>query len=190
MRQGLSSLPKSCATLALVAASLTSLSTARADEPATSVGVDVGVGVPLGKLSDAVNPALSGLLRVEHRIAPVVDVTARVGALYFLPKDHGGISTSMLAIPLFVGVRVPLGEGPFLTGEVGLLRLSAHSSGTVAGVDASGSSDAEWKGTLLLGGGYRFGAFDVRATYGALDLGHFGDSQFVALWGGYRFAAF
>lgn len=185
MREVMKALP----VLAL-AASLLAPVVARADEPATSVGVDVGVGLPLGKLADGVNPAVGGLLRVEHRLAPVVDVTARLGALYFLPKDHGGISTSMLAIPLYVGVRVPLGEGPFLTGELGLLRLSAHASGTVAGVDASGSSDAEIKGSLLLGGGYRFGAFDVRATYGALDLGHFGDSQFVALWGGYRFAAF
>ncbi|MBK7395679.1 MAG: outer membrane beta-barrel protein [Myxococcales bacterium] len=176
--------------LALAAGLLSTTTAAHAEEPATRVGVDAGLALPIGKLSDGANLGLAGLVRVEHRIVPALDVTARLGAIYFLPKDAGGIKVSLLAIPLLVGVRVPFGEGPFVTGEVGLTRVSAHASGTVAGVDASGSSDAEFKGTLLVGGGYRFGAFDVKATFGGLDLGHFGDTLFLGVNAGYNFAAF
>lgn len=181
---------KLLSTLVVIGAALLTGS-AHAEEPATRISGEASFALPLGKLSDAANPAVGAFVRLEHRIIPSLDATASVGALYFLPKDAGGLSVSMLAIPLLVGVRVPFGEsGPFATGEIGITRLSAHTSGTVAGVDASGSSDAEVKGTLLVGAGYRFGAIDVRGALGSLDVGHFGDTMFVGLYGGYAFAAF
>lgn len=153
-----------------------------------SVGGDVAFVPLLGDLSNAAGPGFGALAAGGYRPLPPLEITARVGYVHHLSRDHGGGSTGIAEIPVLFGARYHFFQGkngPYAGAELGPdYVIGRASTGAFGGGTAS---DSELKVGATLGAGYLYRGFDARAQAFVLDLGHAGDSLALMVNVGYRF---
>jgi hypothetical protein len=157
------------------------------------IGADAVAILPVGDYSNAASFAIGALGRFEYGVNDMLAVTGRVGLIYNLTKDSGGVSPTLLMIPILAGATYKLGtSGVFAYGELGLTYIT--ESATVMGMSFSQS----WtKLSLGAGGGYRAGKMSARAGIympGSIDSGSGTTASSTTLLGlmasfGYDFAA-
>jgi hypothetical protein len=150
---------------AVLFASLLLANTARA-QAGPVMGFDLQAALPLGDFGDAVGPGFGALFRYEFTVATPVNITARAGFMYHLPKND----LTFFTFPLLAGLKVKLGESAYVAAETGAFLNHFE----IGGFDAALGFTA--------GFGYRISSLDLRVGAEMVDAGHAGDS--IALTGG------
>jgi len=150
------------------------------------IGGDLRLAIPLGNFSDAAGVGIGVLGRYEYILTPQVNLTGRLGFTYFLSKDIGGVSVNYWTIPILVGAKLAVIPNLYVAGEIGL--FNNHYTVAIPGIFGGGTaSGSETDFGLTLGGGYRLGDLDFRASLEFLNLGHAGDSMSLVVSAGYNF---
>jgi hypothetical protein len=154
---------------------------ARADDaPHKIFGVDGIAVVPVGDYANAAHFAGGGLARLEFPVGPAF-ATARGGVIANAMTNDAGM-TSLTFVPIYAGIRYPIGGGGYLAREMGITFMWGS---TQTGFGSATASDQ--KLGLTLGGGYRTGVLDIRGGLFAPDAGNaFG----LMASAGYDFALF
>lgn len=161
-----------------------------------ALGADVGVLIPIGDLADYTSLMIGGVVKYEMDVTPRIGVTGRVGFFYGLSKSTsvGGSSVSqgISVLPVWVGGRYYImggGEGLHAGLELGINELMARASGSVAGIDVSGSS-SKTKFGFDIPIGYKIGDLDIQAQYSFLDVGAPDLDMAAGVTVGYNFLKF
>ncbi len=122
--------------------------------PGKTIGVDGVFVLPLGDYADGASAAFGALGRFEFGINAALSVTARAGLIYNLAKEIGGVTPTILMIPVMGGVKYNIGtSGLFGHAEVGI---------THTRVSVDGFSDATTKLSFQGGAGYQMGKIQLR----------------------------
>ena len=153
------------------------------------IGADAEFALPVGNLSDAAGIGFGALGKFNFNLNDNLSLTGRLGFVYHLAKDFGGISVGISYVPVRAGVKyffMGNNDGVYAGGEAGVNYLMTHVSSSVPGLSGLGG-DSSLKFGLGVGGGYQLGKLDFRGGLNFLDVGHFGDSIVIALNVGYRF---
>jgi hypothetical protein len=143
-------------------------------------GVDGIAVVPMGDYANAAHFAGGGLARLELPVGPAY-ITARSGVIANAMTNDVGM-TSLTFVPVYGGVRYPIGGGGYLAGELGITFMFGSAQ---TGFGTASASDQ--KLGLTLAGGYRAGALDIRAGLFAPDVAN---AVGLMASAGYDFALF
>ncbi len=146
---------------------------ARTEEADKKIGVggDIIFVIPIGDLSDFTGPQIGAVIRGGYRVAPPLELTARIGYLAGLSKDTtvgaGGttftVSSHLSLIPIWAGARYFFMEnyaGLYGAAEIGLNIL-----------DGGGASLTRFGANI--GGGYVISKdlpIDIRAQFSFYNL--------------------
>ncbi len=152
-------------TLALALALAPAVAFADDVAPQKIFGVDGIAVVPVGDYANAAHFAGGGLARLEFPVGPAY-VTARSGVIAHAMTNDVAM-TSLTFVPVYAGIRYPIGGGGYLAGEMGITFMFGS---TQTGFGTASASDS--KLGLTLAGGYRSGALDIRGGLFAPDVGN------------------
>lgn len=156
-------------------------------EEKISAAGDLHVGMPLGGLGDLGSVGFGLKARGEYWLLANVAVGLRLGYVHHIGSgsaSFGYIPAQLSGRYFFKDTRL----GGYVGGEVG--PNFSFVSGTVAGVDVSGSG-VDFG--LLLRGGYALGPdlpIDVSLLINIMNLAHAGDTIAIGIEAGYTFAWF
>ena len=121
---------------------------------ATTLGVDLVGVLPVGDYADVANFALGVFPRVDYGVTDKIKVMARVGLIYNFTKSLGGVTPTIVNVPVLVGVRYNIGaSGLFADGELGF---------NYTHVSVSGASDSNTDFAWHVCGGYQMGKMEYR----------------------------
>src|SRR5262249_25027162 len=139
-----------------LALALAAPAVARADDgvPHKIFGVDGIAVVPVGDYANAARFAGGGLARIEFPVGPAY-ITGRSGVIANAMADAG--MASLTFVPIYAGVRYPIGGGGYLAGELGITFMFGSVQ---TGFGSANASDS--KLGLTLAAGWRGGAIDIR----------------------------
>jgi len=165
--------------LAFALALAPALASADDTPPHRIFGVDGIAVVPVGDYANAAHFAGGGLARLEFPIGPAF-ITGRSGVIANAMSDAA--MTSLTFVPIYAGIRYPLGGGAYLAGEMGITFMFGSAQ---TGFGTASASDS--KLGLTLTGGYRAGALDIRGGLFAPDAGN---AVGLMASAGYDFALF
>ena len=174
------------ATIALIASARVASA-----EPPRDLGVDATLGVPLSPWKHDTGIGGGGSIWLHVHATPLVDVTARTGAIVHASRPLPGVpnaSSRLSEIPLVGGARYRLTDGlvrGYLEGEVGLIFRRVD-------VDAKGLTDNSARIRLAssLGAAIELDRFDVRAAIWLADLSDLDHEIGVVVSVGARFYEF
>lgn len=154
------------------------------------LGVDLAFQLPVGNFSDETGIGLGALVRYEYKLIPKLNLTGRIGYIYSLKKDQGGLKFSVDNIPIWVGAKYfLLADLVYVGAEVGLNMLKFKAEVSYFGTTASGS-DSETKLGINVGAGVLLSDFDIRAQLEFLSIGDTTDALGLMVNVGYNFWAF
>jgi hypothetical protein len=175
---------------ALVTLALIAVGRLASAEP-REVGVDATLGIPLSPWKHDTGIGGGGSIWLHVHITPLVDVTARTGAIVHASRPLAGVpnaSERLSEIPLVGGARYRLTDGlvrGYLEGEVGLIFRRVD-------VDAAGITDdsARIRLASALGAAIEVDRFDVRAAIWLADLADLDHEIGVVVSAGVMFYSF
>ena len=148
------------------------------------IGADALIDLPVGNFSNAAGIGFGALGRYEYVLNPQLNLTGRLGFIYFLTKSNAGFDYKYWTIPILVGVKYTVIPNLYVAGEIGL--FNSHFSANIGGPFGNVSSSSTDFG-LTLGAGYRLGLIDLRAALQIIDLGNAGDTMSLVASVGYNF---
>ena len=171
--------------MAVVAASATASAEPR------ELGVDATLGVPLSPWKHDTGIGGGGSLWLHIHVTPLVDVTARLGAIVHASRPLAAVpnaSSRLSEIPLVGGARYRLTDGlvrGYLEGEVGIIFRRVD-------VDAAGITDdsARIRLASALGAAVEVDRFDLRAAVWLADLADLDHEIGVVISAGVQFYRF
>jgi hypothetical protein len=152
------------------------------------LGVDAEVAIPVGDWSNAAGLGFGALGRFEFNAAPKLNITGRIGYIYFLGKDTGFGTSNVHTIPILGGVKYDLTDAIYGAAELGLFNTGISAEvdlGAFGGKQTVSSSTTKLGATI--GAGMHLGDLDARAGLQILSLGDAGESMMVGLNLGYNF---
>jgi hypothetical protein len=131
--------------------------------PRPTLAVDALAVVPVGDYANAASVGGGAAARFEVPLGPVF-ATACAGIVGNVMRT----SSSLTMLPLYAGVRVPLGaSGAYAAGELG---MTYWIGGVSSGYGSASSSDTRFG--LAAWAGYRRRTLDLRAGLFAPDAGN------------------
>jgi hypothetical protein len=170
---------------------------AEAPTKTKTIGIDGGIALPTGDMSDAVGFGIGALGRFEMPLSGKLQLTARAGFIYHTSKDApagpggGGssASSSVFEIPVIGGLRYAFSQQPTsaIYGAAELGFVNYRVSTEFGGMSMSGS---DTNLGMTLGAGYRTGKLDLRGGLYFPDAGELTDAMMVMATVGYDVTAF
>ena len=155
-------------------------------ETKIQLGADGAFVLPLGNFSNAANAGIGALIRGEYSVMPKLNITGRLGFVYYLTKDQG-FDYKFWNIPVLVGAKYDIAQGFYGAAEAGLFLNHASATVSIPGFGSASSSNTETDFGATITAGYRMGDLDARVGLQWADLGHAGDTMGLMVNVGYSF---
>jgi len=121
------------------------------EESKLSVAADAAIVVPLGDWADFTGIGIGPIIRAGFEIQEKLQVTGRVGYIYHLPKDAGGIDLSTAELLLLGGARYDVGPA-LIDVATGINKWT---------VKVGDASNSETRIPLMLGASVPLGKIEV-----------------------------
>ena len=147
------------------------------------IGGDAEMALPVGNFDDAAGLGFGLLGRFEYVLNPQLDLTGRLGLIYFLPKSENRFDAKYWTIPILFGAKYNLNPDLYLAGELGLFSNHFTVDDPLVGSESISETDFG----LTAGAGYRLDNLDFRLTLQIVNLGHVADSLSIVACFGYTF---
>lgn len=148
-----------------------------------TVGAGAELALPMGDFSQVYGVGFGATGKVFYGISEAADITGTLGYLHFgMKEEHAMMSGHMGMVPIMFGYRHDFG-GFYVEPQLGLTVISSKITmdGMDLGFMESGSSSTTKLG-LGLGGGHRFGNWDLGLRFQLVD-----NLNFIGARIGYNF---
>jgi hypothetical protein len=142
------------------------------------LGVEGAFVLPLGDWADGTGIGLGGMAKAGYEATDELQVTFRIGYIYHLSKDLGGVDVSTSELPIMVGAKYTASIGLFGELSVGMVNLGASTGD---------DSISEMKFGLMAGAGYSIASLSLGANLFLPDLGHADEAMGLLFTVGYDF---